>query len=275
MPRPPIIPLKTIPGTNGGEWDSPRTTKGGCGVGTPPCQHYGYDAIGQGGTNVAAPCNGWVLVSEPVKGPPFSGYGPAVVLFAHDDQGNNDRGFLSTRYTLLAHLDPATLKFDLPYKNVAKLLEQTFGLKGSTKLEDAEWAQLDDGTIAKVGKVPDVIGFGDDRTWSGAAGVVLPYVQEGTILGSTENTMNHTHWEVRIAPLASPKISKPDGTLTDGRIDPLGWLAAVDPLGEWTQNSGSTIRADAKPRTKNNSIGWLLLLGGMFVAFGKKKRRGR
>ena len=59
---------------------------GGCGIGTHPCHHWGAVIVGPTGTVVKAPTNGWVLVSQETDSPPFSGYGPAVVLFAHDDR---------------------------------------------------------------------------------------------------------------------------------------------------------------------------------------------
>ncbi len=256
MARPPIIPFDTTHGA--GEWDAIRTTKAGCGVGEPPCQHFGFDAVGEPGTIVAAPSSGWVLVSQRVTGYPFEGYGPAVVLLAHDDRGG-DHGFVSTRYTLLGHLDASTLRFDLPFKQAAKMLEAaaaapTFTDAGRPLAGGAAatsgWAKLADGTVARVGDVA----FGGEVGWPSWA----PYVKEGEQLGSLESTMRHTHWEVRIAPLAQSKVTRPDGQVTFGRIDPVGWLDASDPTHDWIRTAAPS---KLHPRGARGGIGGLVLIG--------------
>lgn len=263
MPRPPIIPFETVKGA--GEWDAVRTTKGGCGVGTPPCQHFGFDAIGKGGTSVAAPDNGWVLVSQPVTGYPFAGYDPAVVLLAHDDRDRSDH--VSTRYTLLGHLTADSLRYRIPWSKAMGFVEAS-AIDDKRRAEHG-WLMLDDGSVVKT--KPGLVGAGPDAivempSWA-------PYVKEGETLGTTAPGYDHTHWEVRIQPLAGPKVTAPDGTSVFGRIDPVGWLKVVDPGGGWQLLSPSHVPPAAPPKKKDDGLGWLVVGGLVLLALDDDKRR--
>lgn len=265
MPRPPIIPLETVKGDNGGEWASVRTFKGGCGVGTPPCQHFGFDAIGKGGTEVAAPTAGWILVSQPWSDAyPFGGYGPAVVLLANDD--TDTTGWTSTRYTLLGHLSADSLRYRVPWAKNAKFIEASL-VSDQSRLDNG-WLKLDDGAIVKT--KPGLIGPDE------AFPKDTPYVKEGTVLGTTAKGYDHTHWEVRIQPLAGPKVERPDGVKVDGRIDPIGWLKAVDPHDSWNLLGPSyKPPTPSTPAKSDGGIGLLVVGGLILLSMDDKPRRRR
>lgn len=97
MPQSPIYPL--IVGNNGAFLavrSSPA--QGACGVSGYPCKHPGTDVNGKRGTRVVAPENGTVVAVANGASPPFSGYGPWLVMI-HGSSGV---------FHLLSHLDPAT-----------------------------------------------------------------------------------------------------------------------------------------------------------------------
>lgn len=74
---------------------------GGCGVRGYPCTHWGVDTFTIGGIrDVWAPEAGTVVAVADGSSPPFSGYGPGVVLL---------KG-ASGVYHLLSHLDYPTIK---------------------------------------------------------------------------------------------------------------------------------------------------------------------
>lgn len=74
---------------------------GGCGVKGYPCTHWGVDTFTIGGIrDVWAPEAGVVVAVADGSSPPFSGYGPGVVLL------KGGSGF----YHLLSHLDYSTIK---------------------------------------------------------------------------------------------------------------------------------------------------------------------
>ena len=151
LARPPVTPVAFVPA---GAFGAVRVdaSEGSCGIHNYPCKHPGLDLIAPKGTAVAAPHSGWVLVSQATNNPPFAGYGPAVVLLAHDDGAAQplgttpgDKGIATFRYSLLAHLDPDTLRFNAPWKRA----------EGLTDTDDAKrYHKLDDGTIARLGDWP-------------------------------------------------------------------------------------------------------------------------
>jgi len=256
MPRPPLTPWDT---GRFGEWDSIRhnPSEGGCGVGSYPCQHFGTDLRAPRGTIVSAPSDGWIIVSTPVSPTkaPFAGYGPSVVLLAHDDRGASDRGFLSMRYSLLAHLEPSALRWIIP---LAGLVTRS-GTPGRDTVHDSGapvsggaaaargWALLDDDTIAKVGRVAS----GEDQGYPAN----MPYVHEGEPVGEI-GTARHVHWEVRNAPLAG----------RSGRLDPRVWLEQHGADVDWTT-------APASPRGKTGSSGLGLLIALGLLAYELVGRR--
>lgn len=228
MPRPPVTPVR-IPRTGafGAERNSPED--GACGVSKYPCQHPGTDLSAPKGTVVSAPANGWVLVSQAVNGPPFSGYGPAVVLLAHDDAKHEDHGgpgggpygTWSMRYSLLAHLDGDNLRYHLPWSQAQGItdslkapLRSELGTDEDIAAKTAKWAKTDDGAIHRV------------KPWPAWA----QYVKEGEWLGTVAK--DHTHWEIRTTPMGGP----------GNRIDPEGWLRFFDPSVDWSTATASPIR---------------------------------
>lgn len=96
-PQPPIYPLRV--GNHGG-WLEVRSdpSDGSCGVSGYPCKHPGLDVYGPRGTPVVAPENGTIVMVANGASPPFTGYGPWLVIL----QG------ASGKFHLLSHLDPAT-----------------------------------------------------------------------------------------------------------------------------------------------------------------------
>lgn len=98
QPQPPIYPL--IVGNNGAYLavrSSPA--QGACGVSSYPCKHPGVDVNAPQGTVVRAPESGQIVAVANGASPPFTGYGPWLVVIYGDT---------SKRFHLLAHLDPAT-----------------------------------------------------------------------------------------------------------------------------------------------------------------------
>src|SRR3990172_10802187 len=78
-----------------------RPGDGGCGVRGYPCPHWGVDTFTIGGIrDVWAPEAGGVVAVADGSSPPFSGYGPGVVLL---------KG-ASGVYHLLSHLDYDTIR---------------------------------------------------------------------------------------------------------------------------------------------------------------------
>jgi murein DD-endopeptidase MepM/ murein hydrolase activator NlpD len=202
-----------------------RTSKaqGACPRGYP-CTHAGVDLVASKGTPVKAPSKGWLFVSAATDQPPFAGYGPAVVLLAHDDaddeappgsgvnpwtlydQAYHDKAdpgplnptmidIVSHRYSLLAHLDPDSLT------HAVDLLPWT---EDDThySVQGADWLLL------------DPIGFGM------LPGTVV-HVDEGDVLGKIGEA-GHVHWEMRRAPYE---------TGVANTVDPIkDWLAMYHPL---------------------------------------------
>lgn len=91
----PITPMIVSP--HGGYlYARTSPSEGSCATHSYPCYHPGLDVVGRAGTPVVAPEDGIVHTTAPGSGPPFTGYGPWVVII----QGK------SGRFHLLAHLDP-------------------------------------------------------------------------------------------------------------------------------------------------------------------------
>jgi len=234
--RPPVTPISFLPG---GAYAAVRSSPadGSCASHGYPCTHPGVDLIAPRGTAVAAPHDGWVLVSQATNDPPFKGYGPAVVLLAHDD-GNTQQikkwlpadligeKFYTYRYSLLAHLDPATLRFAAPWSRA----------QGLTDTDDKKrYHVLGDGTAARI------------REWPKWA----QFVKAGEYLGSIGDA-GHVHWEIRTRPL------REQGGLKDLE-DPIGWLKRYDPSIPWDTTTASPIT----PLSKGGGIGTLIVLGGL------------
>lgn len=248
MARPPVTPVTVLPT---GAYDAVRSSpaQGGCGIHGYPCRHPGEDLTARKGTPVAAPHDGWVLVSKATDKAPFAGYGPSVVLLAHDDSPDSwtqdlfrrlpplmGRTRKAFRYSLLAHLDPSTLTYDVDL--------------AAAVMDRSNYDVLDDGTWAML--------------WSPAT-----YVKEGEVLGYVGDA-GHVHWEVRISPL---------GTHSEGATeDPFGWLQAYDALTAW---GITTLPVDASKAKRPPAAGaswWPLaaLLGaGWLASRSRRRRRGR
>jgi hypothetical protein len=237
LARPPVTPISFVPeGAFGAVRADP--SEGSCGIHDYPCKHPGVDLIAPKGTAVAAPHAGWVLVSQATNDPPFQGYGPAVVLLAHDDKPNVHRyetpaaapdtvHWESFRYSLLAHLDPNTLRFDAPWKRA----------QGISDTDDAKrYYKFDDGTIARIVKWP---------TWA-------QHVEAGEFLGNIGDA-GHVHWEVRTSPL------KELGEAS--LVDPLGWLHTYDPSIPWD----TTIASPMSPN-RSGGGGLVKLALGLWIA---------
>jgi hypothetical protein len=210
--RPPVTPVAFVPE---GAYMATRNdaSEGSCGIHPYPCTHPGVDLVAPKGTAVAAPHAGWVIVSQPTNDPPFAGYGPAVVLLAHDDGGDKPWSaypgghVTSFRYSLLAHLDPDTLRFSAPWSRAV----------GITDTDNAGlWQKLQDGTIARTHKWP---------AWA-------QHVEAGEFLGNIGDA-GHVHWEVRTSPM------KELGN--QSLMDPLGWLHAYDASTPWEAAAASPV----------------------------------
>ncbi len=96
VPQPPIWPGTTSP-HGAFAYIRRSSSDGACGVSGYPCVHPGADLVGKGGTPVKAPEDGTIVRVASGTSPPFTGYGPWVVVL----EGK------SGWFHLLAHLDPA------------------------------------------------------------------------------------------------------------------------------------------------------------------------
>jgi len=194
MARSPILPIKITPH---GRYGQERTdaSDGACGIHGYPCTHWGVDLAGSIGDDVVAPCDAWVIASvgsvagNPLPRP-WRGYDPSIVLLAHDD-GDAGEGVISYRYSLLAHLEPTSLRYSI--------------------VPDDDFLSSQSGDDYKI------IADGTKAARQLRAGAdAIVHVAEGEFLGQI-GAARHTHWEVRISPL---------GSGANGTMDPLGWLEA-------------------------------------------------
>jgi hypothetical protein len=207
-----------------------------------PCTHKGVDLAAPPGTRVVAPHDGWVLYWGPANDAPFKGYGPWVMLIAHDDikdplwdrimkQANEPLiadwhpTAQAARYSLIAHLDP--MPGTSPRVPMSNYMFQT----GNKK----HWRTLKDGTIVMT-FVPD-----DSR-----------YIYTGDDIG-TVSDRGHVHWELRNSPLADKS----------GRLDAMEvWRTFY----KVPTPSGAVVA----PAAGGGGGGWLLLL---LLALASKRGR--
>lgn len=281
MPRPPVLPL---PGNLGlGDYNAVRTSaaSGAACPGGYPCTHKGLDIPGTPGTVVTAPTGGWILVSAPANTGVFSGYGPAVVLFAHDDRaltgparsgplGPGIGPAFSIRYSLLSHFDARGLNYSLPYSKAEQLLTSSMvaatgpetdmrQLRDSDRQMGPQWAKHpEDLFTAKIAPQAAVDAVVERRQ---------PYpswairVEEGQMLGVV-GAARHIHWEVRTQPLAG----------AGGRLNPRDWLAAVDSTSSWQGLPASRVlKGYAGPTSSSSSSGWLWLLALGALALSRRR----
>lgn len=276
MGQPPVTPYDT--GAYGA-WGATRkdSSQGSCGLGSYPCRHWGADIVGKPGGVILAPTNGWLLVSQKwdTNASPFGGYGPGVILFAHDDRAflaahdARDPGFDITHdvnvmknalttgqsiyYSLLGHVDPRNLAYDLPFKTHASEIYDASGSKSKhyRKARGADIALQDDAVRVDP--------------WPSTA----PYVTEGTPLGFITPGVNHVHWEVRNGPL---------GHFNDvGQTDPKKWLAdetTGDPSIDWSHAppSGMIAPTSLPPiASSGGGMGLALLIGGGLYLWSQEK----
>lgn len=230
------------------------------------------------GFPVFAPFDGWILYSGPVPNPKdddvsawLAGYGPGVVILAHDDQA--DAGIYDPsadlpwsdvrafRFSLLGHVKPL---FDVPLDpDVRKLQRARFG-KGA--IDDTKWLHDRLTSSGSVRHLTDVMMFEP----SGRDSALLQggrYVRKGTLLGEMTKGAGHTHWEVRTTPFASPgpldggKVSPGNATALQlaqqQRIDPHAWLSHYVDV---AARPPPEVNAPA-PKRDDDGIGWLVLLG--------------
>lgn len=259
MARPPVTPVIVYPT---GAYEAVRRSPadGACGVHAYPCVHPGEDLRAKKGKPVAAPHDGWVLVSMSTDSAPFSGYGPSVVLLAHDDRptslgvvslGQPSRAF---RYSLLAHLDPSRLVYKQPIPAGA--------------LDTGNYNAVDDGTgVATLALTDKLIrpdgGDVRDNTERGASG--LSFVREGEVLGYI-GAAGHVHWEIRKQPFGTHGIG--------ATMDPTLWLAhyvdASTPWGEITLPVDEYKAKLGRGGGKGAALALVLFL--LALAEGKRRR---
>lgn len=240
------------------------------------------------GFPVFAPFNGWILYSGPVPNSKdddisrwLAGYGPGVVLLAHDDHDDAklyDPGenlpwprVTSWRYSLLAHVKPL---FDIALDPDVRKLQLARGGRG--KVDESKWIP---GVLTNAGatsRISDLMTYEPDERRQ----AILQggrYVSKGTLLGEMTARERHTHWEVRTTPFASPgPLEGPFGTPgpTQGtataieiaqqtRVNPHAWIARyVDVAASPPQQ-----QAPAPIKSEDgDDWGWLILAGlGLYV----------
>jgi len=254
--RPPVTPYNTgRTGHYGAVRNSPAD--GGCGIGTYPCTHPGDDIVGPGGTVVVAPHDGWVIVSQPTDNPPFKGYGPAVVLLAHDDRVDKDlsdgerkervqtgltnpqalrEAVVTNTYSLLAHLDPDNVRYSAPFDRARGLWDARSDAAGAKK----NYFLSVDGTVNRYQSWP---------TWA-------QYVHEGDWLGLIDPDYGHVHWEIRKGPL---ELMSGNGTR-----NPREWLTLEDPSQPWQAAAPSPV--SPRGQKSRSSGSGIVLLGLLWLA---------
>ncbi len=263
MARPPVTPANISPH---GAYDEVRSdaSEGACGISGYPCVHPGVDLMVPKGTPVAAPHDGWVMVSKATNKPPFTGYGPAVVLLAHDDSPDSastdiwrTSGGLRSgakreafHYSLLAHLDPHTLTYD------QDMIDAEGDQSNYVVYDVPHTSQGSNGWIATkslTSKLPH-------------------YAKEGEVLGYIGDA-GHVHWEIRTMPFGTHSVN-------DATVNPSDWLAAY-PGNKLTDWSVTTLDVDASknpdPPSSSSSSGrgWLFALGAAGALWLLSKRRPR
>jgi hypothetical protein len=287
MPRPPVSPYKIVEA-----YGALRTAedvasgKVACGISKGPCHHYAADIQASKGTIVQAPTDGWVLVSQRANGgAPFAGYGPAVVLFAHDDRLNLDPKYKAEDEAfLVAKSQHPELLPDAAAKGMHPLSPDN-DRNGGPRVRTAYYsllAHLDPGTLpydapwkraegltdtndatryrsradrSKPGSFTDALRVADWPDWA-------TYVREGQPLGQV-GPYGHVHWEVRLAPIG-PNVSS-----GAGEIDPRSWLHSVDPSQDWEGAPPSP-----KAKQSGNGLG-IAIAAGVFIYFSERDRRRR
>lgn len=130
---------------------------GGCGVHGYPCTHWGVDTFTIGGIrDVWAPEDGVVMAVADGSSPPWSGYGPGVVLM---------KG-VSGVYHMMSHLDYSTIrvrngqslsegapiaKFDAAYAHCHyEVRRNPTGPSETNTINPEEWLRSQGGGLGKL-----------------------------------------------------------------------------------------------------------------------------
>jgi murein DD-endopeptidase MepM/ murein hydrolase activator NlpD len=281
---PPIAyPVQIYPSSNYGD---KRTCKDSKGNTIPGCQptdfHPGVDLAAPKGTAVVAPHDGWLLFSGPAGGQaPWAGYGPAVVLLAHDDVSDSwwkrlgqhitpswlpdfmtytpGGGYLQDTaqaavYTVLAHLDPRTLPFERAMDSrVAEVW-------GRHNVDSHDWRERpgDGPSMGPQHLMTFQPGDGRKEAWSNMKDPSARYVTKGQILGYIGDA-GHVHWETRVSPLGTHASQQ--------TINPWSWLVSYK--GE--VNMPDMSNSPPRPASSSSGAGMLLLALGIGYAISEGK----
>jgi len=233
-------------------------------------------------------------------------YGPGAVVLAHDDLPTSTAQSLinalkwpfnkpnpqSAYYTLLAHIEPA---FSIPLDGeVRKLQRARFNAGVGTggrwwmtkdasdvKLDPDKWTpnQLLNGTSHDVMMYQP--GGGRQLAASGVDGA--RYVTKGTFLGHIiggPGNPNHTHWETRATPFASPGPRESGNEnaqvqFQQQRMDPWAWLGQYVDLQTMPPPDRTPVPDVTQPAKvkSGGGMGWLIALGLVVLASDEKKGR--
>lgn len=260
MARPPVKPFNTAPF---GAYGFVRHTaaEGACGLGQHPCTHWGSDIVAPAGTVVAAPTDGWILVSRDWGNThPYGGFGPGLVVFAHDDRkwlkdtgqasglvpkdrDNLDAPFgVTMYYSLLGHINQSYAQNYDPNE-----LEVTNGSKAAKNYE-------------KIGTAPSIQnGALRVKPWP----TKYQYVKEGQPLGTVRADMRHVHWSIFRGPIGEFNA--------EGTYDPGLWLRTYDPGNDYTIAPASPIATGYTGDKGGGGTDVGKLVIGAFLAWGVSK----
>jgi hypothetical protein len=265
----PVAPIRIAPHSDYGDARhcDPKDEKAGTCVSTD--FHPGIDLVGKPGQQVFAPHDGWILYSGRVKAASkrwpglFEGYGPNVVLLAHDDvrssalrrlaaattpgwwPGHITATDQSAVYTLIAHLGSVMFQRELDSR-----LEEVLDSRVDILSHNWRSSRYAHGHVGHVMTFQP--GIGRELAILHPTDQQARYVQKGTPLGSI-GSARHVHWEIRTTPFGT--LAKPPTHYEENqRLDPKLWLFDYKgPLGAPEIEENASL-----PPSGGND--WLLLL---------------
>jgi len=228
---------------------------------------------------------------------PFAGYGPSVVLLAHDDgdaSGALDRrNQRVTTWSLLAHLDPDSLRFKRLWTD-EMVPDPTLKTGGGGAFapmpvwipgESPHSWTYNTNAPPPLQKLDDRIPIPGMPAPSSPISLVDPayYVNVGDAVGRI-GSAHHVHWEIRKAPLASLAEMNLENPFTWLRnYSARDWLQAKKP-GNWQDNkpispldAGARGAAQGASSSSGGGLGTLFVVaaGAYVLGGGGSSRRGR
>jgi hypothetical protein len=238
--------------------------------------HPGVDLLGKSGQQVFAPHDGWILYAGKVKLASkrwpslFEGYGPNVILFAHDDVRSSAwRRFAAATtpgwwpfghvtatdqaavYSLLGHLGSVMFPRDMDSR-----LEQVIDSRADIHTDSWRSSTYNRGHTGHIMTFQP--GRGRALAFANPSDQTARYVTKGTPLGNI-GSARHVHWEIRTSPFGT--LASPTGHPLEGnqRLDPMLWLHDYKGV-----LLGPEVEENAAPIPDDGGWMWLLALWGLY-----------